>query len=526
VSLGYLSLVLHAHLPFVRHADRPGVHRDDWFLEALVECYVPLLQSWHRLIKDDVPFRLTLSVSPTLLSMFMDPFLKRRAREHLDGLVELGDKELVRTAQCADLHAVAGMYRERFSAAREFFIGEWQADAVACIEPIVEEGRIELITTAATHGFLPGLKMNPNAVRGQIMVALDLYERVFGGRPEGFWLPECGYYPEVERELEREGIRYFFVDAQAIANARPHAKYGVHAPVYTRAGVAAFARDPEASEQVWSSLIGYPGDHDYREYYRDIGYELGLDYVGPYLPRDGVRKDTGYKYWRVTGPGENKEVYVRESALGKAGLHSRHFLQKNIDRACELSQWMQRKPIFVAPFDAELFGHWWFEGPEWLEYLMRQTVFDQEAVELATPSDYLDEYPTNQVVELSPSTWGRDSDSTVWVSGRNDYIYRHLRWAAEKIKQLANERAPDNTIRRRAKAQAARELLLAQSSDWPFMMADENTAEYGQRRFREHMLNFLGLYRQIQAGHYDEQWLSRLEAKDNLFPHIDSRYFA
>jgi len=525
VGMGYLCVVLHAHLPFVRHPETPGPHRDDWFLEALVECYIPLLHILHRLVKDDVPFRLTLSVSPSLLSMFLDPFLQRRAWEHLEGLVELGEKELVRTRNTPQVQAVARMYRDRFSEAREFFIGEWRSDAVACIQSLVEHGRIELITTAATHGFLPGLKTNPNAVRAQIMVALDLYEKVFGGRPQGFWLPECGYYPGLEAELEREGLRYFFVDAQAILRSRPRAKYGVHAPVYTGLGVAAFARDPDASEQVWSSRVGYPGDHDYREYYRDIGYELDLGYIGPYLTRDGARKDTGYKYCRVTGPGEKKEVYVREWALKKAAMHSRHFLQSSIDKACAMSHWVERKPISVAPFDAELFGHWWFEGPEWLDYLIRQTVFDQEAIELVTPADYLDQYPTNQVVELSPSTWGRGSDSTVWVGSNNDYIYRHLKWGGEKMKELANQQSVNGGVPGRAKAQAARELLLAQSSDWAFMMADDNTAEYGHRRFRTHMLNFIGLYRQIRTDSCDERWLSRLEATDNLFPYIDLTHF-
>lgn len=525
MSLGYLSFVLHAHLPFVRHPEDARPRRDDWYLEALVESYLPLLQSWHKLQADGARFRLTLSISPPLLSMMRDPFLQRRAREHLDSLLRLAESELARTREWPDVRAVVEMYRQRFGAARQFFVERWGCNLVDCVRALMQAGCLEVITTAATHGFLPALRANPNVVRAQIMVALDLYEEVFGRRPPGMWLPECGYYPGLDTELQREGIRYFIVDAQGVLKARPSPKYGVHAPVYCPSGVAAFARDPACSEQVWSSRLGYPGDYDYREFYRDIGYDLDPQYLAPYLPADGGRKDTGFKYYRITGPGEFKAIYVREWALHKAGLHAGHFLDARCQQIEHLARHLGRKPVLVAPFDAELFGHWWFEGPEWLDFFIRKVVYDQNVIELITPSDYLDRYPVNQVVELCPSTWGRNSTNEVWVNGRNDYIYRHLHAAARRMRTLAQEDLPRRTLRQRAIRQAARELLLAQASDWAFMMNDSNTAEYGHARFREHMLNFLGLYRQIHADRIDRAWLERLESTDNLFPNINLEHF-
>ncbi len=523
--MGYLSVLLHAHLPFVRHPDEPGPHRDDWFLEALVESYIPLVRSWLALLNEKVPFRLTLSLSPTLLTMLLDPFLQMRARHQLGQLQQLAEKELARTKDWPDVHAVVEMYRERFRAEERFFVEECNCDLTEPIKLLMREGRLEVITTAATHGFLPGLRTAPNVVRAQIMVALELYEEVFGGRPQGFWIPECAYYPKLDEELEREGLRYFITDSEAVLKGRPPPKYGVYAPVYCPSGVAAFARDQACSEQVWSSVIGYPGDYDYREFYRDIGYDLDEEYLALYLPADRSRKDTGLKYYRITGLGEYKRLYVREWALSKAATHAGHFMQSRIDQAEGLSRSMDRRPIIVAPYDAELFGHWWFEGPEWLDYVIRKIAFDQRAIELTTPSDYLDKYPTNQVVELCPSTWGRGSHSEVWVSGRNDYIYRHLHWGAKRMKALAESASSRNTLMQRAKRQAARELLLAQSSDWPFMMADDNTAKYGHARFREHMLNFVGLCGQIRTGHIEREQLIRLEQKDNIFPEIALAHF-
>jgi 1,4-alpha-glucan branching enzyme len=526
VALGYLSFLLHAHLPFVNHGEDPRPRRDDWLVEALVESYIPLLLSWHHLVEERVQFRLTLSVSPTLIGMLRDPLVQERSRGHLRSLLELAEKEVDRTQKWPDIRALAEMYRQRIAEAQDFFTEQCGSNLVQCIHSLAQTGSVEVITTAATHGFLPALKAGENAVRSQVMVALDSYAEVFGNRPRGFWLPECGYYPGLDGALEAEGIRYFIVDSGGLLKARPRPKYGFHAPVYMRSGVAAFARDPAASEQVWSSIIGYPGDHNYREFYRDIGHDLDYGYLAPYLPADGSRKDTGFKYYRITGPGNQKQIYVREHALSKAGLHSGHFLEVCKQRIGDLSHQLERRPIIVAPFDAELFGHWWFEGPEWLEYLIRKVAFDQSIVALTTPSEYLDRYPVNQVVELCPSTWGREGFNKVWVNGANDYIYRHLHRAARQMKTLAAEASKRRRLAYRAAQQAARELLLAQSSDWPFMMCDSNTADYGHMRFRKHMLNFLGLHRQIRSGRIERDWLNHLENADNLFPNIKLAHFS
>lgn len=525
MALGYLSFVLHAHLPYVNHREDSYPRRDDWLFEALVECYIPLLLSWQRLAEEHVPFKLTLSVSPTLMGMLGDPLVQERCEGHLRSLLELAEKEVDRTRKWPEIQTLAEMYRQRIAQAQHFFVQRYGRNLLECIRSLAQTGCVEVITTAATHGFLPALKADQNAVRAQVMVGLDSYAAVFGNRPRGFWFPECGYYPGLEAVLEAEGVRYFLVDSGGILRGRPRPKYGFHAPVYTRSGVAAFARDPAASEQVWSSVIGYPGDPDYREFYRDIGYDLDYGYLAPYLPPDGSRKDTGFKYYRITGPGHEKQLYVREQALSKAGLHSGHFLEMCKQRIGDLGLQLERRPVIVAPFDAELFGHWWFEGPEWLEYLIRKVAFDQSLVALTTPSEYLDRYPINQVVELCPSTWGRDGFNKVWVNGSNDYIYRHLHWAARQMRLLASEASGRQRLAYRAAQQAARELLLAQSSDWPFMMCDANTADYGHMRFRKHLLNFLALHRQIRSGRIERDWLHSLEKTNNLFPNIKLAHF-
>ena len=275
-----------------------------------------------------------------------------------------------------------------------------------------------------------------------------------------------GYNPGHDSILKEAGLSYFFTDSHGILHGKPRPKYGVFAPVYCKgSGVACFARDLESSKQVWSSIEGYPGDYNYREFYRDIGFDLEYDYIKPYIHPDGIRINTGIKYYRITGIGNHKEPYVPDWARQKAAEHAGNFMfnrQKQVEYLYDL---LGKKPIIVSPYDAELFGHWWYEGPLWLEFLIRKIAFDQKELSLITPSEYLRENPRNQVVTPSMSSWGWKGYSEMWLQGPNDWIYRHLHNASKRMTELAKGNPDAGGLNRRALNQALRELLLAQSSD-------------------------------------------------------------
>jgi 1,4-alpha-glucan branching enzyme len=362
------------------------------------------------------------------------------------------------------------------------------------------------------------------SVRAQVKVAVAHYESVFGRKPSGIWLPECGYHPGQDEILKEAGIRYFFSDSHGVLHATPRPKYGVFAPVYCKGtGVACFARDVESSKQVWSSIEGYPGDHNYREFYRDIGFDLEYDYIRPYIHPDGIRINTGIKYYRITADTNHKEPYIPAWARDKAGEHAGNFMfnrQRQIEYLYDL---IQKKPLIVSPYDAELFGHWWYEGIIWLDYLFRKIVYDQDIIRLTTASEYLLENPRNQVVVPSLSSWGWKGFSEMWLQGANDWLYRHLHLASEKMTELARQFPDTNGLRRRALNQALRELLLAQSSDWGFIMGTGTHTDYAVRRSKEHILRFSRLYEDIKANCIDAGWLADIEYKDNIFPNIDYR---
>jgi len=524
---GYLALVLHCHLPYVRHPEHDRFLEEDWLYEAITETYIPLINVFEGLVSDGVDFRLTMSLTPTLISMLSDTLLQKRYIRHIDRLIELAEKEIARTKKEPEFNTLARMYFDLFRHARYVFEEKYGRNLVNAFRLFQDLGKIEIITSGATHGFLPLMK-NEKAVRAQIKVAVEFHTKHLGRPPKGIWLPECGFYEGLDEILSEAGLRYFFTDSHGIFHATPRPKYGVYAPIFCRSGVAAFGRDIESSKQVWSSVEGYPGDYNYRDFYRDIGFDLDFDYVKPYLHPDGIRVHLGIKYYKITGNTNFKEPYNRQWALERAAVHAGNFLfnrEKQVEWLTS-GAFQDRKPIIVAPYDAELFGHWWFEGPDWINYLVRKTVYDQKTVRLITPPEYLQEYPKCQVATPSLSSWGNKGYSEVWLNSANDWIYPHLHRAADRMVELAQSVQEAEGVLRRALNQAARELLLAQSSDWAFIMKTGSHVEYAERRTKEHLLRFTKLFEDIKANHIDETWLKELEYHDNLFPDIDYRVYA
>ncbi|MFZ5626252.1 MAG: glycoside hydrolase family 57 protein [Bacillota bacterium] len=524
---GYLALVLHAHLPYVRHPEDPDALEERWLFEGITETYIPLLAKFEKLVEDGVDFRLTMSFSPTLTSMLLDPLLQERYYVYLSKLRELIYKELDRTYGDPRFHRLAQMYHYLVNQCFYYFFEKYAGNLLTGYRRLQEAGRLELITCGATHAYFPLNGLSRQAVRAQVALAVENHWRVFGSQPQGMWLPECAYHPGDDEFLAEFGIRYFFLDTHGVLFASTRPRYGVYAPIVTPAGVAAFGRDVESSKQVWSADEGYPGDFDYREFYRDIGYDLDYDYIKDYLHPSGIRLHTGIKYYRITGKkSEWKEPYVPEWATEKAAIHAGNFMFNRERQVEYLASLMDRKPIVVAPYDAELFGHWWFEGPQFLDFLLRKIHYDSKILKTATPSDYLAEYPRNQVTEPCISSWGHKGYHEVWLEGSNDWIYRHLHKAAERMTELARRFTNPTAEQERALNQAARELLLAQASDWAFIMKTGTMVNYAIRRTKNHIHNFTRLYEQLLQNQLDLHWLQELETTNNLFPWLNYRIYA
>jgi 1,4-alpha-glucan branching enzyme len=521
---GYLSLVLHAHLPFVRHPEHEKFLEESWLFEAVTEAYLPLLQILEGWRRDGVAAPLTLSLSPTLCAMLRDSLLRDRYERHLNGLIELAEKEIHRTHWDRAFRELAWMYHHRFTTSRDAW-HFYKRDLVSAFRQFQAEGRIEIITTAATHALLPLLANHPPSIRAQILTARDHYRSCFGCDPRGIWLPECAYHEGLERFLQEANLRWFILDTHGVLQAHPRPRYGTFAPIFTPDGVAVFGRDLDSSRQVWSRQEGYPGDARYRDFYRDVGFDLDFDYVKPHLPSPDHRGFTGIKYYRITGSAADKEIYRRDVALQAAAEHAGHFLNERVAQAEKVAAILGQPPLVVAPYDAELFGHWWYEGPEFLDYFARKIFYDQETIVLITPSAYLHRHPTNQIATPGASSWGEEGYWRAWLNESNEWIYPHLQVAQERMTRLARRFKRPSALTARALRQAARELLLAQASDWPFILRTGTSPDYARRRVKDHLLRFITLYEQLTTARVDGNWLREVESRDNLFPDVDWNYW-
>jgi len=525
---GYLCIVLHAHLPYIRHPEISYMMEENWLYEAITETYIPLLSYFNNLTADGIPFKITMSLTPTLCSMLANELLQERYLNHINRLIELAGKEVRRTRYDAVMNRTARMYLERFSLCKHFFTDRYGRNIITGFKNLQDAGSLEIITCAATHGYLPNMQSNYNAVRAQIEVAVRSHDKFFGRRPKGIWLPECGYYRGLETILDRSGIKYLFMETHGLLNADPRPPTGVFAPVRCKeAPVAAFARDIECSRSVWSADEGYPGDPHYREFHKDIGHDLDMRCIAPYIDPAGIRINTGVKYHRVTDKHKpEKALYDREKALSRAAVHASDFMYKRVNQIEEIAKSSHKPPIIVAPYDAELFGHWWFEGPEWLNYLIRKCALEQNTFQLTTPSEYLDKHPASHTCAPAFSSWGDGGYSHMWLNETNEWIYPHLHRLEDRMRECAKEfNHTGDKLEIRTLNQMARELLLAESSDWAFIMKTGTTVEYATRRVKEHIASFIRLYEQLKERRIDESFVSLLESHNDIFPEIDFRVY-
>lgn len=520
---GYVSFILHAHLPFIHHPESENYLEEQWLYEAISETYIPLLNNFKKLEEEKVDFRITMSLTPPLLNMLDNKLLQRRYIKYLKKHIELSKKEILRTKNNEKLNKLANYYFERYSNDLYIFKDVFNCNLIEAFKHFQDIGVLEIITCGATHGYFPIIYLQEQAVKAQIAIGVKTYEKYFGKKPNGIWLPECGYIPEADKYLKEFGIKYIITETHGILYANPTPIYGTFAPIISPEGIIAFGRDIESSRQVWSSINGYPGDFNYREFYRDIGYDLDYEYIKPYIASNGVRVHTGIKYYRITGKdGVEKDLYDLNWAIDSAEKQAGHFFDSRNEQIKKIAPLTANPPIILCPYDAELYGHWWYEGPYWLYVLLKKIYYDKCNFKLITPSEYIEKFPVMQISTPCRSSWGANGYSEVWLNHSNDYVHIHLHKAAERMIELTHSFPNEkNKLKKKALNQCARELLLAQSSDWLFIITNGTMVDYAKKRIKDHIGRFTKLYYQIKNNNIDEEFLKDISKKDCIFPEID-----
>jgi 1,4-alpha-glucan branching enzyme len=383
-----------------------------------------------------------------------------------------------------------------------------------------DRGSLELIACSASHAYLPGLLPTPEGIAAQLRLGMRAFGSLVGRDASGMWLPECAYDPAFDRALADAGVKYTILDEHGVTHARPRPPAGVFAPIASPSGVAFFARDPASSAQVWSRESGYPGDPFYRDFYRDIGFDLPEELLRAEVGPFGTRVMTGLKYYRITGPGDHKEPYEPALAQERVRAHAHDFVEARRAQAQAVGA-----SVIVSPYDAELFGHWWFEGPDFIEAVFRALARGTDGlVQAVTLGEHLAARPEVAVATPAPSSWGEGGYGEVWVGPASGYLWRHVHHATRYVKWLVDGKREETGFRGEVLDQVIRELLLLQSSDWAFILHTGTSTGYAEARVRAHVrrlrhLAYL-LHKPAPDG-ADAVYLQDLRERDAFLSHFE-----
>ncbi|MBI4410135.1 MAG: DUF1957 domain-containing protein [Gemmatimonadetes bacterium] len=568
MKLGAFTFVLHSHLPYVlAHGRWP--HGTEWLNEAAAESYLPLVRGLERLLERGLKLGITIGITPILAEQLASEAFKDELEDWLEARVEAArhDAEIFSWQDQEHGKALAEWWEKVFRERLHDFRERYDRDLIGAFRRLQDAGEIEIITSAATHGYLPLLGTD-ECVRAQIQTGVQAYRRHFGRDPRGIWLPECAYRPSydwappvagprvpeprlrrgIEELLAEAGIEYFFVDTHLLRGGEALGTYAQRHPALRRLAeryarkygehlrpedmtrtpndayrvepavplprpVHVFAREPRASLQVWSGEWGYPGDGWYLEFHK-------RHWPG------------GHRYWRVTARGAglaDKAEYVPETAAGRLDENAQHFHSLVRERLAQHMELMEQPGIVVAPFDTELFGHWWHEGVDWIIRTLERIAEDDE-VELTTGGGYLDHNPVEVPVKLPEGSWGEGGYHYIWLNHETEWTWPEIYRAELTLLELVGRWLDrDHQIIRKLLHLAARELLLLESSDWQFLISTQAAKDYAQLRFAEHLRVFdhaVELIRKQERGEdletADWKFIGEAEARDGMiFPELD-----
>lgn len=549
MPLGRMVLCLHTHMPYVlSHGKSP--HGTDWLFEAAAECYLPLLDTLNRLRNQGIRPRWTFTMTPVLAEQLSDEAFKDGFEAYCQEKIDyaLADQKKFIAEGETGLQGLAGFWQRIYTKALVHFKHEWNRDIIGAFRSFQEDGLIEIAASGATHGYLP-LACTEESIAAQIRIGVETYKRHFGQAPQSFWLPECAYRPAgewkapagedeevwprpgLETHLAREGLKQFFVDSHMIRGGEPLGTYWqkfpqlaemfarsrklFEAPVEDRSeyepygineGLTVFARDPETTVRVWSGDVGYPGDPRYLEFHKQL-------YPGR------------HRYWRIS---ENKadlgakQPYDPWQAYEQIAGHARDFVQVMKGALAHYRGETGKEGTITAMYDTELFGHWWWEGPEFL-YEAAVALHNDPDIESLTPSELVEEHPPKRQINMPEGSWGEGGYHSVWLNNDNHWIWEHLYPAQRRMRELAG-RVGESELADRIITQAGRELLLAEASDWPFLISTFSAKDYAEARFSDHIERFNRLAAMSEQSSLSEEetaFLEECEEKDSLFADLN-----
>jgi 1,4-alpha-glucan branching enzyme len=514
--MGRLALVLHGHLPYVRHSDHKFYLEETWFFEAVLDCYLPLINSLKKLESSKIKAVFNLSLSPTLCEMLNDSDLQNRFETYLKNRKQFLIKEC--NSDDIRIRDLADYYLKEIRILSKIW-KSCSGNLLHYFREFSAKGFLNLMICIGTHPFLPALKHRVQWIKGHLQISRICMKKYFDKPTQGVWVPECAYFPGLDQLIKDAGFKYFILESHGVLCAEPTPEFGVYKGLRTKAEAIAWGRDQQSSREVWSREIGYPGDKDYREFHRDLSLECSHDYLPDYFLDNGLPVHSGIKFHAI----QTNKIYSPGAAKDRARLHAREFIDKRIAAISRMQTLGLASPIIVAPYDAELFGHWWYEGPEFLlQTALRSS--DCKEISLCSLAQLSNQQLEQQQGEPVFSTWGEGGFAETWVNSQNEWIYPFYEKCISLFNKVASAKSVSPMIKRILN-QMCREIVLMQSSDWAFMMTHQSSATYASGRVNHHYQNVVELYALTQNEDLDLEQIQKKESAWPFLKEMDYRWF-
>lgn len=522
----YITLALNAHIPYIHHDETDDHIQETWLFSALTETYIPLLNMFQELEEEEIPFKITISISPSLATMMNDTVIQEKYIKYLKNLIKISQFEINRTTDNKSKQTLAKMYKKTYEARLEDFEIKYKTNLIDVFRKFDKKGYIELIATGAAHIYLPHYKHFDKVIETEIKTGGIEFASTFARQPKGFWLTECGYTPGIEEKIKEANFSYMFTSSESILYADTRPKYGIYAPIQTPNGISFFGLNHSIFRSIYSSSEGFPARSIYRNPFFDIGYELAENYWAKLQPgMKGQKMGTGIRYYSYGDDVEKRELYNFVEADNQAKKDAQIFVDSLVKQNETVKLLMKdRPPLYTCAFDAELFGHWWYEGITFLKEFIKGAHNKGDEFLLLSPSEYLRAYPINQTINPTNGSRNEDTGASL-IDGSNDWIYRHTNKIIRTMTDLANRYDDVNGLLKRILNQAMRETLLSLSSDWPYNIKRGYSPAYAGKRILRHIENVNGISESLSRQKVKTSWITTMEKQTPIFPDIDYSLF-
>ncbi|GMO27057.1 MAG: DUF1957 domain-containing protein [Spirochaetaceae bacterium] len=527
-----ICLVLNADTPFIRETGTQFTFQEMPLFESIEDTLLPLLELCERLEAEHIHFRFALVLPPILCQLLTDGLVSKRYLNYVDNRIAFGEAEMARLKNDGAAFELAAFYHNEAIKKRDRFCSRYQMNLLRSLLDFSRRGYIEFLGGTATNIFLPFYSAFPAIANAQVETARRSERRFFRNLPEGFWLPELGFYKGLDTLLRKHRFAWTIVDTHATLLAEPAPLLGSFYPVKTGEELICLTRDFFAIDEIMN-ITGNYTNSAFRSYFDDAGFELPAGAVSFFISSNGLRSPTGYKY-RTTGKdGFGKEIYNPVRGEEAARDKARQFLRNRISALENAETIIKKPPVSICAYNAGFFGRFWYEGMHFLDELFRNAAKSNE-VKFLTPSEYLENLDILEFQTINPSfsSQGYNGYGESYLDSSNDWIYRHLLRASERMTSLADRfKSGGDELQERALNQAAREILLAQTSDWTRIISTgehyltREWSNYAKNRLETHIRNFTTFYEALGSNHISTRLLTELELTNNIFPEMNYRVF-